>query len=165
VNSRQSILLALVLVLALGHVSCDADDRRAAGTPNPEPVSGRATQSGNTMKISLKVEDRTLTATLSDNSTARDFASRLPLTLTLKDYAATEKVSDLPEKLSTRDAPSGYEPSAGDIAYYAPWGNLALFHKDFDYSAGLVRLGSIDSGVDVLRGPGPLKVTIERVER
>jgi hypothetical protein len=46
----------------------------------------------------------------------------------LKDYAATEKISDLPNKLSTGDARPGYEPAAGDITHDAPWGNLALFH-------------------------------------
>jgi hypothetical protein len=163
VNNSKAILLSLVLVIALGHAGCDADDGRAMGGPNPGPAAGPATKPGNTMKITLKFNDRTLTATLADNPTARDFASLLPLTLTLKDYAATEKISDLPKKLSTGDAPAGHEPSAGDIAYYAPWGNLALFHKDFDYSAGLVRLGWIESGVEALRRPGPLKVTIEQV--
>jgi hypothetical protein len=163
-NGSKALFLLLVLVMAHGHVGCDADDARAVGRPNLEPVSGRATEPSNTMKISLRFNDKTLTATLADNPTARDFASLLPLTLTLKDYAATEKISDLPKRLSTQDAPPGYEPSAGDISYYAPWGNLALFHKDFDYSAGLVRLGTIESGVEELRRPGPLKVTIERIE-
>jgi hypothetical protein len=31
----------------------------------------------------------------------------------------------------------------GDITYYAPWGNLAIFYRDFGYSPGLVRLGHI----------------------
>ena len=118
-----------------------------------------------TMTIRMTIEGTAVTATLDDNETARDFASLLPLTLTLKDYAATEKISDLPKKLRTAEAPPGYEPSAGDVTYYAPWGNLALFHKDFSYSAGLVRLGAIDSGVEALRRPGPLKVTIERIEK
>jgi hypothetical protein len=117
------------------------------------------------MKIRMTIEGTVVTATLDDNETARDFASLLPLTLTLKDYAATEKISDLPKKLSTQDAPPGHEPSAGDIAYYAPWGNLALFHKDFEYSPALVRLGSIDSGVQALRRPGQLRVTIEPAEK
>ena len=106
-----------------------------------------------------------LTATLDDTPTARDFAALLPLRLTLEDYAATEKISDLPRRLSIAEAPVGTTPSAGDIAYYAPWGNLALFHRPFRYSEGLVRLGRIDTGVEVLRPPGPLAVTIERVEK
>lgn len=122
-------------------------------------------RAGETMKIRMTIEGTAVTATLDENETARDFVSLLPLTLILKDYAATEKISDLPKKLSIADAPPGYEPSAGDVTYYAPWGNLALFHKEFSYSAGLVRLGSIDSGVEILRRRGPLEVTVERIEK
>jgi hypothetical protein len=114
------------------------------------------------MKIRLNVEGTSLAATLYDTEAARDFASLLPLTLTLEDYAATEKISDLPRKLSTSGAPAGTTASAGDIAYYAPWGNLALFYRAFAYSSGLVKLGSIDAGAELLRGPGPLMAKIER---
>ena len=41
------------------------------------------------MKIRLIFNDITLTATLHDNPTARDFISLLPLTLKLEDYAGT----------------------------------------------------------------------------
>jgi hypothetical protein len=51
----------------------------------------------------------------------------------------------------------------GDIAYYAPCGNLAIFYKDFGYSSELIGLGRIDSGVETLTVPGSLTVTIERV--
>jgi len=113
------------------------------------------------MKIRLKLEDKVLTATLNDSKTARDFVAQLPLTLTLADYCKTEKISDLPKKLSTDGAPSGSDPSVGDIAYYAPWGNLALFYRDFGYSSELVILGKIDGGIEALSGLKPLKVTIE----
>ena len=115
------------------------------------------------MKIRMNFEGTVVTATLVDGEASRDFVSLLPLTLTLKDYASTEKISDLPKRLSTTGAPSGADPSVGDIAYYAPWGNLAVYYKDFGYSEGLVKLGSIDSGVEILSRPGPLKVTIERL--
>jgi hypothetical protein len=51
------------------------------------------------------------------------------------------------------------------IAYYAPWGSLAVLYRDFGYSEGLVKLGRIDAGVEALRRPGPLPVTIERIEQ
>lgn len=73
------------------------------------------------LNIRFDVEDTVITATLDDNATSRDFVSLLPLTLTLEDYAATEKVGDLPRRLSTERAPSGVEPATGDVAYYAPW--------------------------------------------
>lgn len=59
------------------------------------------------MKIRLKLEDKVITATLIDNKTTQDFISLLPLTLALEDYAGTEKISDLPRRLSIEDAPSG----------------------------------------------------------
>ncbi|MDF2606815.1 MAG: cyclophilin [Bacillales bacterium] len=59
-----------------------------------------------------------------------------------------EKISYLPKKLSTSDSPVGIDPSIGDTTYYAPWENLAIFYKDFGYSTGLVKLGTLDSGIE-----------------
>lgn len=114
------------------------------------------------MKIRIQLENRSLTATLEEGEAVRDFLSLLPLTLTLTDYNSTEKVADLPKRLSTRGAPAGIDPQVGDLAYYAPWGNLAIFYRDFGYSRGLLRLGRLDSGVEALGGSGALHVTIDR---
>jgi hypothetical protein len=115
------------------------------------------------MRIRLTFDGKAVEATLLDNATARDLLSLLPMTLTLEDYNSTEKIGYPPRKLSTAGAPAGVDPSVGDIAYYAPWGNLAIFYKDFGYSKGLVALGRMDSGIEALSVPGSLKVTIERV--
>ena len=58
-------------------------------------------------------------------------------------------------------ASDGIDPAVGDITYYAPWGNLAIFYKDFGYAKGLAKLGRIDSGIEAFSVPGSLKVTIE----
>jgi hypothetical protein len=116
------------------------------------------------MKIRIIVEDQEMTATLNDSKATQDFISLLPLTLTLEDYAGTEKISDLPRRLSTEGAPPGSDPSVGDIAYYAPWGNLAIFYRDFRYSSGLIILGRMDSGIEALSVPGSVNVTIELIE-
>ena len=126
----------------------------------PSAVAG---QEASTMRIRLTFDGKVVEATLLDNPTARDLLSLLPMTLTLEDYNSTEKVGYPPRKLSTASAPAGIDPSVGDIAYYAPWGNLAIFYKDFGYSRGLIGLGRIDSGIEALSGPGSPKVTIERV--
>jgi hypothetical protein len=115
------------------------------------------------MKIKISAGDTVLTATMLNNATSRDFMSLLPMTLTLSDYAGTEKISDLPRKLSTQGAPPGSDPSVGDITLYAPWGNLAIFYKDFGYASGLIILGRIDSGLDRLSQLNG-KVTIERMK-
>jgi hypothetical protein len=110
-------------------------------------------------KIQIVLEGTTLTATMEDSEAAIDFVSLLPMTVTLKDYAATEKIVDLSRKLSTVGAPAGVDPDIGDITYYAPWGNLAIFYKDFGYASGLVLLGRIDAGIEALQKPGALRAT------
>lgn len=113
------------------------------------------------MNIRLTINEQALSAMLEDSAAARDFAALLPLTLDLEDYAATEKIAQLPKKLSTSGATAGMTPALGDITYYAPWGNLAIFYKDFGHSVGLVKLGRIEGDIQVLRGRGPLKARIE----
>ena len=81
--------------------------------------------------------------------------------MTLEAYASTEQIAYPPRKLSTQGAPAGIDPEVGDITYYAPWGNLALFYKDFGYSTGLIRLGRFDAGVEALSGRDTLNATIE----
>jgi len=116
------------------------------------------------MKIRLSINGQIVTATLIDNATSRDFMALLPMSLKLEDYASTEKIAHLPRKLSTKGAPAGIDPEVGDIAYYAPWGNLAIYYRDFGYSSGLVRLGHIDTSMDVLRVGGSLEVQIDILE-
>ena len=157
--NTRALLLPLVLILPLSVIACDAN--HGSAQPTSKPPTAPTTQPASNMKISLKLQDKTLTATLYDTPTARDFASMLPLTLTLEDYSKTEKISDLPKRLTKEGAPAGADPSVGDIAYYAPWGNLALFYKDFTYSEGLILLGKLGGGAETLSVPGSVKVTIE----
>ena len=113
------------------------------------------------MKINIRLEDSVIPATLNHSKAALDFVSLLPLSLTLEDYASTEKISDLPRRLSTEGAPPGFDPSVGDIAYYAPWGNLAIYYRDFEYSTGLVSLGTLASGADIFASSSSMQVTFE----
>lgn len=116
------------------------------------------------MKVTIKGYDTLVTGTLITSKTAFDFGALLPLTLTLEDYAGTEKIAYLPKKLTIEGAPEGYDPSPGDIAYYAPWGNLAVFYRDFGYSSGLILLGKIETGLEVFQSPGSVSVKIELAE-
>jgi len=112
------------------------------------------------MKIRLLLNDISVIATLNDNSATQDFISMLPLSLTMENYA-NERIAYLPRKLSDKDAPAGSTPKAGDLSYYAPWGNMAIFLEDFRYSKGLLPLGKIDSGLELFQQNGPFAVRIE----
>lgn len=112
-------------------------------------------------KIKVTLGRKEFTATLTDSKTSRDFISLFPLELTLEDYAGTEKIDNLPKRLSTEGAPDGSTPSVGDIAFYAPWGNLAVFYKDFRYSTGLIILGKMDKGIEQLSVSGRVNAKFE----
>jgi hypothetical protein len=133
--------------------------RAAVETHSAQPLRGTAMN-----RIHVIVGNETLSATLDDTPAGRDFAALLPLEPTLSDYNTTEKVADLPRKLDTSDAPASYTPKTGDITYYAPWGNLAIFYKPFRSSKGLVRLGAFDGPIDALLKDGAISVRIEAAE-
>lgn len=113
------------------------------------------------MEIILTVNnEQSLTITLEDNQTAKDFLRLLPMTLTLKDYNGTEKVSDaLAKKLSKSD--DSFTPKIGDLAYYAPWGNLAIFYRDFKPSRGLFKIGTIQASDNIFNTPDAMTVKFE----
>lgn len=158
---KPSALLGFTLAMAVSSADYGASKRISDATaPSPE----RSSEQASTMEIRIITEGASITGTLEDNATARDFASLLPLTVTLEDYAGSEKIADLPKKLSTQGAPAGFDPSVGDITYYAPWGNLAIFYQDFKYSSGLIKLGAVDSGGAALDRAASMRVTIEMVE-
>ncbi|WP_291860668.1 cyclophilin-like fold protein [Marinilabilia sp.] len=98
--------------------------------------------------IRILIDGEEWSATLKDSDATKDFIKTLPLYITLKDYSGTEKVSGLPERLSTGDTPAGSEASVGDIAYYAPWGYLAFFIEEVEYRKGLVILGHIEDNLE-----------------
>jgi hypothetical protein len=167
---RGALLTVAVLASATTQVACGGAGDDTTAEPPAHRASERSTRPIETsprrtddMDITLSFNDTELTATLVDSETTQDFLSLLPLTLTLSDYRETEKISDLPRRLSSAGAPEGLDPEVGDITYYAPWGNLAIFYRDFDYSPGLVKLGRIDSGIEELAdSSGDLVITVTR---
>ncbi|MEK1832650.1 cyclophilin-like fold protein [Priestia megaterium] len=55
----------------------------------------------------------------------------------------------------------------GEFAYYAPWGNAAIFYKGFeDATNDLIILGQIESGKENVENiHGDFTVTIEKVTK
>jgi len=155
-----------LLVMGLATLVCLASGADISPTDSPDlPMTNEKNSSTQVkpMKILITVDGNPIRATLADNATARDFAALLPLTVILEDYSRTEKIYYLPKKLSTAGAPAGITPVIGDITYYAPWGNLAIFYKDFGYSSGLIKLGGIESGGELLNVSGSVKATIQLI--
>lgn len=101
-------------------------------------------------KVKMTIDGQEVFATLYDTPAADTLYDMLPLELSFEDYNGVEKISYLSQTLPTTGEPDGYDPNVGDLCLYAPWGNLSIFYQDFRYSDGLVLLGHIDSGMDLI---------------
>ncbi|MBU3894221.1 cyclophilin [Serratia rubidaea] len=117
-----------------------------------------------TVKIQFNYHGKTVIGSLEDNPASREFLAMLPLTVKMEDYGAVEKVAWLPDKLNKANTLPAITPATGDIAYYIPWGNLAIFRQDFRHSPGLIKLGRIDEELAALQQSGSAEVRITRVE-
>lgn len=87
---------------------------------------------------------------LEDNTITRQLLELSPLELKMEDYAGSEKIAYPPRKLNTAGAKNGLDPKTGDLALFAPWGNLVVFYWKGHSSDGLYYLGHITSGLEKL---------------
>ncbi|WTW22556.1 cyclophilin-like fold protein [Streptomyces sp. NBC_00019] len=158
VRAVAAAALLLAVTACTSH-SSEATPAPAASSPassgRPETSTSTAPSASadrdTAMAIRVTIGGRPVDATLNDSPAAHDFAALLPLTLDLEDFHRTERIADLPRRLTTSGAPDPAVPRAGDLAYYAPWGNLALYYRDGDSaSADLLILGHIDADADRL---------------
>ncbi len=138
----NKILCLLVILMSAGSIAFGEDEMK---------TKVRFTSPGGRSVLFL----------LDDNATVRDFLDALPGTMDFEDYGGIEKITYPPEKLSTQGAPDGYDPSAGDICLYAPWGDICIFYRDFSYAKGLVRMGTVIEGAENIRDlEGAVKIEV-----
>ncbi len=107
---RKLVLGALVIGVI---VVPGKPEARNASFSQPQRASSERSHN---MKINIKIGDKTLTASLADNATARDFVSVLPLNVSMNDLFGREKYGDLPKALS-ENGPRTNRYEVGDIAY------------------------------------------------
>jgi hypothetical protein len=79
-----STLSTLILGMLLSSVVSSAHAEEG-GPPAPATSQEASAQRTKATKISIKIQDKVVTATLLDNATSRDFVSLLPINLTLED--------------------------------------------------------------------------------
>lgn len=101
---------------------------------NPNPTSGN--------KLRITVGNKTFTATLLDNPTARAFKTLLPLTLRMNELNNNEKFAQLPKSIPVNATiPSSIQ--AGDLMLYGS-STLVLFYEGFATSYRYTQIGKID---------------------
>ncbi|WP_410511193.1 cyclophilin-like fold protein [Paenibacillus sp. BR2-3] len=194
---RKILSVALALVLSFTSAACGGnnsggstpDESETIGnnstneqTGNPDEVQeensqNSAVESGQDStdenesvedtKIKLIFDNEEVIVNLYDNPMSRDFLTMLPITLSFEDFNGEEKISYLPRKLNTDSTPSNSGPSVGEFAYYAPWGNLAIFYNGpvTTSSNGVIVLGEFESGIEELASMSDdFTMTIEKMD-
>jgi hypothetical protein len=113
----------------------------------------------------MQVGDNIAGATLADTPAARDFAAMLPVTIVMQDRYGQAKAGQLPGNLAAEDTAWVSDYAVGDLGYWSPSGDLAIFYADDGQTLpppGLVRLGTVDTGLVAIAAAGNnSKLTIE----
>jgi hypothetical protein len=115
------------------------------------------------MRLRGRFADQDFTYRLFDNPTTRDLVSLLPLDLTIEDFSTNEKIAHLPRRLDEGGLMPFDDEAPGDLCYFRGWGNLALFHGDYQFRGDLIRVGHIEGGVAPLLVRGEHKLRLELV--
>lgn len=104
-------------------------------------------------------DQQTITVQLNDSRAARSFYDQLPLIVAIEDDVKDRKIFYPPTRLDISDAPVAIGPS-GTVAYYEPWGNIAIFTEECRGANGLYELGEVVANDDLLsKLSGELKLT------
>lgn len=90
--------------------------------------------------------------------------SRLPVTLSFKDFSGMEKIAYFDKRLDEKGQKVGCHPLAGDLCVYQPWGNLSIFYVDFKDDRNLIPIGRLESGLDIVKAHDSFTATLEKAE-
>lgn len=139
-KSEMHSLLGWALSLALLLTGCGSGTGEASsGSPASQPEKERL--------IRILADDREIIFQLNGSPAAQSLYDQLPLILPVENYGGNEKIFYPPRELDVSDTPLAQGP-AGTLAYYAPWGDVAIFYGQCGGASGLYALGEAVSGAD-----------------
>ncbi len=114
-------------------------------------------------RVRITVSGKSIVAALADSEAARDFASLLPLTLTMNDLFRREKFAPLPRGISQQGTRT-HDYAVGTIGYWAPGPDVAIFYRQDGEripDPGLIVLGKVKAGIEAFDVRGTIEATIE----
>ena len=94
-------------------ISLLGQDLCVGGTENTAAADGH--------KAVLFIDGSRLPVTLRNEPSANDLYSRLPVTLSFKDFSGMEKIAYFDKRLDETGQKVGCHPLAGDLCVYQPW--------------------------------------------
>lgn len=151
-KNKLVLILSIVMLLTLTTFGNIPDNDLS-----DEPIQNESSENRMT-NISIAVGESVFTVKLYDNETAKDFAARLPMTLSMSELNSNEKFYNLSDNLPTDSERVGCI-NTGDLMLYGS-DCLVLFYKSFSTSYSYTRLGYIEdvSGLAVALDNGKVEV-------
>ena len=154
-----SLLVIASLSLAALLAGCASQQPISEPPDSSSPEGQNIVETGRRIRVVSAMQ--TIVFQLNDSAAAQALYEQLPLNVQVEDYAGSEKIFYPPEALDVNDTPLAEGP-AGTLAYYAPWGDVAIFYGECRGANGLYALGEVISGgaqIESLTG----EVRIEKV--
>lgn len=109
--------------------------------------------------IKISVGDKTFTATLEDNPSARAFAETFPVEVVMNELNGNEKYFYLDRDLPS--APTSVRQiHAGDLMLFGS-NCVVIFYKDFATSYSYTRLGKLEDAADLEKILGACNVRVK----
>lgn len=101
------------------------------------------------MKIVIENDGKSIVFELNTSPASQSLYKQLPLELNIEDYGSKEKIFYPPESLNTNGTPMAQGPS-GTLAYFSPWGNVAIYYGECGAYNGLYALGQAVEGEELI---------------
>lgn len=155
---KKLLLLLSAALTALAVSAC------GASAPAAQQRAPQNTAAADGHKAVLVIDGSRLPVTLRNEPSANDLYSRLPLTLSFKDFSGMEKIAYFDKRLDEKEQKVGCHPLAGDLCVYQPWGNLSIFYVDFKDDSNLIPIGRLESGLDIVKTHDSFTATLEKAE-
>ena len=139
--NKKSLSLKLSLVLSLG-------------------LLGNAAMA---QDVIMTIADTDYKVTVDENTQAgKLFLNSLPLTLSFENFGSNERVAYLSKRLDMDSYDSHLSVKRGDMTYYVPWGNLAVFRKAYSSPSDLAPIGSMsENAISALEQSGDSEVSFK----
>lgn len=128
-------------------------------TISEETANMEVEEETNSMKkqISVTNNDIKIIFELNDSIASEELYNQLPLEVNVENFSDNEKTF-YPEKLNVSNTPLA-DAKKGTLCYYAPWGDVVMFYKDYGKGSSLYELGECISGEDdIEKLSGTIKV-------
>jgi len=117
------------------------------------------------VKIKIKIGNNEFTAIIFENETAKNFISKLPVTINMQELNGNEKYYNFSDKLLNDTPQSPGKINAGDIMLWST-NCIVIFYKTFSTSYKYVKIGQIENitGLENALGKGNIEINISVIK-